>query len=277
MRHSFKVCLLLVLTPVSPAIDVAPAQRGSFSAEAVAGLFLGSAPGTSVSAWKAHTPTATWQRYRGTLEQIVDEESGRRGVEPSGFWCAVATDHHGGVERVAVFFALRDTAPPACRLELVQGVALKTTDEQAATLFQELAAVMTQKLGAHDAVDLNARTTPLPYGGGTGLPEGITRWEEGVRWHDDDRDVFLFRAARAVGFSSRSPLLTRDSEDQGEPNNVAREAEQRLADALRGGFTDAAAAMAYDFVPQHQAQIRRGLTQVLDARVPGPGPKTKRC
>ncbi len=108
--------------------------------------------------------------------------------------------------------------------------------------------------------------THLRRTAGYGYPDGVKRWEEGVRWHQDDRDVFLFRAAQAVGFSSRSPLLTVDSEDAGGPNNVARDAERRLAEALRERFPDAAAAMPHDLVPQHQAAIRRGLVQVLDAR-----------
>src|SRR4051812_10547663 len=162
------------------------------------------------------------------------EETSHRGVEPSGFWCAVATDQSEDVERVAVFFAVRDTQPEACRIELVQGVTRGLTEHQAAPLFRDLSKALTQKFGTPArAVDPLGGDTPLPYGGGTGYPAGIGRWEEGLAWHEDQRDVFLFRAARAVGFSSRSALLTRESEDAGEPTDVAAEAERRLAGVLR--------------------------------------------
>jgi hypothetical protein len=78
--------------------------------------------------------------------------------------------------------------------------------------------------------------------------------------------VFVFRAARAVGFASRSALLTREREDEGEPINVGGEAERSLADALRERFPNAAAAMPFQFVPEHQAEIRRALIEILDAR-----------
>jgi hypothetical protein len=61
-------------------------------------------------------------------------------------------------------------------------------------------------------------------------------------------------------------LLTRESEDSGEPTDVAREAEARLADALRDRLPNAAAAMPFDLVPMHQSEIRRALVDVLDAR-----------
>src|SRR5207244_746226 len=59
-----------------------------------------------VSEWKTSAPAATGQRYRGTYEQILEtpDESAQHGVKPGGFWCAVAADRHGDVERVAVFF-----------------------------------------------------------------------------------------------------------------------------------------------------------------------------
>jgi hypothetical protein len=262
------LCVSLTLAAALTGTGVAPVQRTS-SPDALATLLLQSVHGTPVSEWKTAAPAATWQRYRGTYEPILEtsEESAQHVVEPGGFWCAVATDHSGDVERVVVFFALRDTRPPACRIELMQGVAREPTEQQAAALFRDVSAAITQRLGvaAHGVV-LNAADTPVPYGGGTGYPEGIDRWDEGVAWHQGDRDVFLFRAVRAVGFSSRSSLLTRDSEDGAEPTNVAAQAELRLADSLRERFPNAAAAMPFALVPEHQAEIRGALIHLLDAR-----------
>jgi hypothetical protein len=259
--------IAVALTAAFIPIRWTSAQRVS-SSENIATLLFDPAPGTSVSDWRSRTPAATWQRYRGTYEQIGESlEETARGVEPSGFWCAVATDHQNNLERVAVFFALRDTPPAACRIELVQGVARRSTEQQASTLFRDLTEALTQKLGgAPRTIDRIGRDIPYPYGGGTGLPEGVTDWTEGLAWHDEQRDVFLFRAARAVGFASRSSLLTRETEDEGEPINVGKEAERRLADALRKRFPTAAAAMPFEFVPEHQPEIRRALIEILDAR-----------
>jgi hypothetical protein len=255
---------------LGPADFLESPQQRPTTAEEIAASLLQPAMGMSIATWKTRTPAAAWQRYRGTREEIVEMSEAaapQRGVNPGGFWCAVATDVIAGIDRVVVFYGLRDTPPPACRVELVHGVVRRTGEAEIATLFQELSHVMTQRLGVSPTTaDVKGRDTPQPYGGGTGYPEGVARWEEGVRWHRNDRDVFLFRAARALGFSSRSSFLTRESEDEGEPNDISKEAERRLADGLRERFPDAAAAMPYDFVPQYQAEIRRGLVQALDAR-----------
>ena len=239
-------------------------------ADALAAELLQALHGTSVSDWRARVPDATWQRYYGTYEEIGEspEERAHRGIQPSGFWCAVATDRHEEVERVAVFFALRDTSPAACRVELFQGVVWQGTEPQATAMFDDVSALVSQQLGvpAHP-VELRKGTTPEPYGGGTGYPDGVERWETGVAWHQGDRDLFLFRAARAVGFASRSSLLTPASEDAGEPNNVSQDAEQRLAAALRHRIPAAAVAMSFpSLVPEHQSEIRAALIEVLDAR-----------
>jgi hypothetical protein len=260
----------LLVFGVDWTVRIASFQQDAGTAEDVAASLMLPIPGMSVDSWKARTPGATWQRYRGTLEDIerlATSDPAPRGIEPGGFWCAVATDHSRGIERAVVFYGLRDMSPPACRIELVHDVVRGTSEGETAKLFHDLTGVITKRVGVSaTAVDVMGRSTPVPYGGATGYPEGVRRWEEGVGWHQDDRDVFLFRAAQAVGFSSRSLLLTSGSEDTGGPNDVARDAERRLGDALRERFPDASAAMPYKFVPQHQAEIRRGLIQVLDAR-----------
>jgi hypothetical protein len=259
------LCIVVGLTLGWTAL-AASIQLGPTTAEDIVASLMQPAVGTSVAAWKARAPAATWRRYRGTLEDIVVHEPEPPGIDPGGFWCATAMDRPEAVERVVVFYGLRNTSPPACRAELIYGVMRRGTEADAATLFQNLSRAMTQRLGVSaTAVDVKGRDTPVPYGGGTGYPEGVAPWEAGVRWPVDERDVFLFRAPRAVGFTLRSRLLTRDAEEEGGPDDVAGEAERRLAEALRERFPAAAAAMPFDFIPQHQAEIRRGLIQVLDA------------
>lgn len=256
------VVLAAALAPTNPA----SAQRRS-RADSISALFLDTVAGTSVSDWKAHTPGATWQRYRGTAEQILDSDSWHRGVEPTGFWCAVATDYRDDVERVAVFFALRDAEPAACRIELVQGVVRRATDRAAASLFGDLSDAITQRLGIPARSVDPVADTPYPYG--SGYPPGVAHWQQGLAWHEDQRDVFLFRAARVVGFASRSSRLTPEAESEygAAPTDVAGEAERRLADVLRERLPNAAAAIRYPFLyPEHQAEIRRALIDVLDAR-----------
>jgi hypothetical protein len=245
---------------------LASARRGA-TADDISDFLLGTVHGTSVSDWRARTPGATWQRYRDTAELILEspQEQSSPSVEPSGFWCAVATDHHEDIERVAVFFALRDTEPAACRIELLQGLVRRPTEQQAAELFRDLSAILERRLSA-PARPVDWRETPWVYGGGTGYPVGVSGWKETVTWHEDQRDTFLFRADGAVGFASRSTLLTPESEEAGKPTDVAAESERQLADALRNRFPDAAAAMSFDRVPLHQAEIRRALIDVLDAR-----------
>jgi hypothetical protein len=95
---------------------VASVRQDPTTAEGVVSSLMQPALGTSVAAWKVGTPKATWRRYRGTLEDILVRAGGvdepeEPGFDPGGFWCATAMDHAEAVERVVVFYGLRDTHP----------------------------------------------------------------------------------------------------------------------------------------------------------------------
>src|SRR4051794_942133 len=110
------LCVAVTVSAALAGFHVAAVPRAS-SPEALATLILQPVHGTAISAWRTTAPAATWQRYRGTYEEIIQlsQQSPPLGVERGGFWCAVATDRSGNIERVVVFFALRDTRPAACR------------------------------------------------------------------------------------------------------------------------------------------------------------------
>ncbi len=158
---------VLLVFGVDWTVRIASFQQGATTAEDVAASLMLPVPGAFVDSWKARTPGATWQRYRGTLEEIsATSDPAPRGIEPGGFWCAAAVDHSRGIERLVVFYGLRDTSPPACRIELVQGVARRTGEAETVKLFHDLTRVITQRLGGSAmVVDVMGRDTPAPYGG----------------------------------------------------------------------------------------------------------------
>ena len=251
--------LALTAATAAASADQAPAA----SAESLAAGIRDVRFGLPMAEWKARVPGASWRPFRGQIARLSDTTDDR-GVWPSGFWCAVASDTRANVERVAVFFAIRREAPLACRLELVQQV-VRGTPEETGALYESLADHLSRGLGDRSAVDLPGEDVPYPWGGDTGYPAGVDRWREGREWQTPYGGVFLFRADSAVGIALRSDAV-RDEEDEGSPFIVDPLVTSELAAALGARHAAAADALSIESEVAHQPKIREGLLQVLEAR-----------
>ena len=174
-RFTIALACALVAAGLATRADQAPA----LSTDALAAEILDVRLGLPMAEWRSRVPGASWRPFRGELARLIDGDD--RGVWPSGFWCAVASDTRANVERVAVFFAIRRQAPLACRVELVQQV-VRGTPEQTAAIYETLADRLSRTLGDRSAVELPGQDVPYPWGGSTGYPTDVGPWREGREW-----------------------------------------------------------------------------------------------